>query len=149
MKLKPRLSYANVTATLALIAAVAGGTAAVAGVAKAPKNSVVAKSVKDGNITAKELAGVVASSASTNITDTGAYDNAPAFGGATARCPAGARAIAGGGTAGGNAVALQNSRPVGNNSWTVSAVNDNGTTTQVSAYVLCLPASPARPYRVP
>ena len=70
MKLKPRLSYANVTATLALLVAVAGGTTALAGVAKAPKNSVVAKSIKNGNVTAKKLTTTVRVNAqATSVTD--------------------------------------------------------------------------------
>ena len=40
-RLRRHLSYANVTATLALVIAIAGGTTAIAGSAKAPKNSVV------------------------------------------------------------------------------------------------------------
>jgi hypothetical protein len=149
LKTKPNLSYANVVATLALIAAVAGGTTALAGVAKAPKNSVVTKSIRQGNVTARDLAGLNSFRAATTITDTGSNDGIPTSGTAVARCPKGARAISGGGSAGGNRVALQTSSPNGNNGWTVAAISDNGSTTQVLAVVYCLPDRPASPYTIP
>ena len=54
--MRAKLTYANVVATLALIIAVAGGSAAVA--LSIGKNSVKASSIKAGNVTARELAGV-------------------------------------------------------------------------------------------
>ncbi len=54
--MRAKLSYANVTATLALIVAVAGGSTAIA--LSVGKNSVRASSIKAGNVTARELAGV-------------------------------------------------------------------------------------------
>ncbi len=54
-RIKPHLTYANVTATLALIVAVAGGTTAIAMKATAPKNSVVSKSIRPYNVTARDL----------------------------------------------------------------------------------------------
>ena len=56
-KLRERLTYANVAATLALVIAVAGGTTAIAA-NKAPKNSVASSSIKPFNVTARDLAGI-------------------------------------------------------------------------------------------
>ena len=53
--LRRNLSYANVTATLALVIAVAGGTTAIAMKATAPKNSVTTKSIRPYNVTARDL----------------------------------------------------------------------------------------------
>jgi hypothetical protein len=146
MKQKSRLSYANVTATVALVAAVAGGTTALAGVAKAPKNSVVAKSIKRGNVTAKKLTTTVRVNAQTNITDPSPVDGLYAVGSAIARCPQGARAITGGGTSGGGRTVLQSSGPNGTgDGWIVGAGTDNPGVTQISATVVCLLSTPGSP----
>jgi hypothetical protein len=146
-KFRPRLSYANVTATLALLAAVAGGTAAVAGVAKAPKNSVVTKSIKKGNVTARDLAGLTSVRSSANITDpTPADDGNFASGEAVARCPKGSRAITGGASGGRD---LTSSQPVGIDAWRGVAINDNGGTVPVTAVVYRLPPNPAPPSTIP
>ena len=146
---REKLTYANVAATVALVIAVAGGTTAIAGVAKAPKNSVVAKSIKNGNVTATELAGLTPVTSTAPIADASQNDGNAGFGTTVARCPKGARAITGGGAIGGNHTAIQGSTPSGNDAWIVVASNDSGNTTQVVASVLCLPASPAKPYKVP
>ncbi len=51
--LKPKLTYANVVATLALIVAVSGGATAVA--ISVSKNSVTTKSIRKGAVTAPKL----------------------------------------------------------------------------------------------
>jgi hypothetical protein len=144
---RPRLSYANATATLALIAAVGGGTVAVAGVAKAPKNSVVTKSIKKGNVTARDLAGLTSVRSSTNITDTTPADDGNfASGEAVARCPKDARVLAGGASGGRD---LTSSQPLGIDAWRAVAINDNGSTVPVTAVAYCLPVRPASPTTVP
>ncbi len=55
-RLREHLTYANVAATLALVIAVAGGTAIAGG--KAAKNSVASSSIKPHNVTASDLAGI-------------------------------------------------------------------------------------------
>ncbi len=145
MKPKPRLSYANVTASLALIVAVAGGATAVAGVAKAPKNSVVAKSIKDGNVTAKKLTTTVRVQTLTTLTDPFPGDGNFVVGNAIVRCPNGSRAITGGGNTAGNRSLLQHSSPGGDGmSWIVAAGTDNPNT-EVRAQVVCLLSAPGRP----
>jgi hypothetical protein len=145
-KLRPRLSYANVTATIALIAAVVGGTTAIARVAKAPKNSVVAKSIKRGNVTAKELSTTIRVNATTNVTDPSPEDNVYAVGSIVAKCPPGARAITGGGSVSGNRAVLQSSGPSGTgDSWLVGAGTDNINATEIRATVICLISRPGSP----
>jgi len=145
-KLRPRLSYANVTATLALIAAVAGGTTAIAGVAKAPKNSVVSKSIKKGNVTAKKLTTTVRVSAQANITDPSPLDFVYAPGSVVAKCPEGSRAISGGGSSGGGRTVLQSSGPTGTgDGWGIGAGTDSPSGSQISATVVCLLPTPGKP----
>lgn len=83
-RLKPQLTYANVTATLALVVAVAGGGTAIAVSAK--KNSVTTKSIKNFNVTSKDLGGI---RVVTNPLQAGAQIG-------TASCGAGERLIGGG-----------------------------------------------------
>jgi hypothetical protein len=122
-KLMPRLSYANVTATLALIAAVAGGTTAIA-VSKAPRNSVTSSSLKPYNVTAGDLAGI-------------RMVTAVARGTATASCARGERLLGGGGTAGD----LGGSFPI-NNNWVASVSGAAGQ--DATAYALCLKRKPGK-----
>jgi hypothetical protein len=138
-----RLSYANVTATIALFAAVASGTTALAGVAKAPKNSVVAKSIKNGNVTAKDVTTTQVVNSTTTVTDPSPLDGQYVGGNAVARCPQGARAINGGGTASGGF--LTSSVPSGGDGWLVVAATDNAGATQIHARVVCLLATPGNP----
>jgi hypothetical protein len=141
----PRLSYANVTATIALLVAVAGGTTAIAGVAKAPKNSVVAKSIKKGNVTAKKLTTTIRVNAQANITDPSPLDGLYAPGSVVAKCPQGARAIDGGGSSGGGRTVLQSSGPVGGNAWLVGAGTDSPSGSQITATAICLLSTPGSP----
>jgi hypothetical protein len=136
-RLRCHLSYANVAATLALIIAIAGGTAAVAGTKKAPKNSVVAKSIKNGNVTAKKLGPTTLINASATISDPSPLDGTYVTGTAVAHCPTGSRAISGGGTASGGF--LVTSAPDGTGSgWRIVAASDSPGQTLVNANVSCL-----------
>jgi hypothetical protein len=81
--IRPRLTYANIVATLALFLAIAGG-AAIAATAK--KNSVTTKSIKNGNVTAPDLAGIHV------VTSPLGGSNVPT----SAACPAGEKLIGGG-----------------------------------------------------
>ncbi len=69
--LRRNLSYANVTATLALIIAVAGGTTAIAMKATAPKNSVASKSIRPYNVTARDLTRLIEVRGQTTFNDPG------------------------------------------------------------------------------
>ncbi|CAN5512435.1 hypothetical protein BH20ACT15_BH20ACT15_03590 [soil metagenome] len=57
---REKLTYANVMSTIAVVIAVASSSTAVAinVKKKVPKNSVTSKSIKNGSITGKDLAGV-------------------------------------------------------------------------------------------
>ena len=147
-RLRPHLTYANVTATLALLVAVAGGTTAIARSGKAPKNSVVSKSIKPGNVTAKDLTTTFNVSATNTVTDPTPMDNQFATGTAEAHCPAGARAISGGGGAEGLRRVLQFSGRAGEG-WRVSIGTDDPVPVQVSATVTCLLAKAGSPKTLP
>ena len=122
--MRKHLSYANVVATLALIVAVAGGTTAVAISGKAAKNSVTSKSIKDGSVTGKDLAGV----------RVGVFDSAT-----TATCLPGERLLSGGGSLPGETTEFGVTED--GNTWLRSpkAVGATGRIT-----VLCLKATPGK-----
>jgi hypothetical protein len=127
-KLRQKLTYANVAATLALVLAVAGGTTAIAA-SKAPKNSVASSSIKPNNVTATDLAGIRV---------------VQAFGEfkVVASCGKKERLIGGGANSVANIAA---SRPSGNG-WYVEQGITPGTTgnVPVNAYALCLKAKPGK-----
>jgi hypothetical protein len=146
--LRRHLSYANVAATLALVVAIAGGTTAIAGSAKAPKNSVVSRSIKPGNVTAKDLSTTMNISATSAVTDPSPFDHEYAVGSAVAQCPPGTRALSGGGGTEGVRRVLEFSGRAGEG-WRVSIGTDDPVPTQVSATVTCLLATPGKPKTTP
>jgi hypothetical protein len=146
-RIRSRLTYANVVATLALVIAVAGGTTAIA--ITAAKNSVTTKSIKPGNVTARDIAGAVLVRETVPLVDPAVNDGVYSTATAAARCPQGARVLTGGGGTGGNRVSLRGSGPSGNNAWVVVAASDDGVATEVVANALCVPKAPAKPYRDP
>jgi hypothetical protein len=125
--LRTHLNYANVTATLALIAAVAGGTTAAIAASKAPKNSVASSSIKPFNVTARDLAGIRVVEVTNQFS-------------AFAPCTRGERLIGGGGSPIPSGGPLGASRP-GNNGWYVEQGSGPGSTL-IAAYALCLKAKP-------
>jgi hypothetical protein len=147
-RLRRHFSYANVAATLALVIAIAGGTAAIAGSPKAPKNSVVSRSIKPGNVTAKDLGTTLNVSATNSVGDPSPFDGDYATGGAEAHCPSGARALSGGGGTGGVREVLQFSGRVGEG-WRISIGTDDPGPTPVSATVTCLLPAPGKPRTEP
>jgi hypothetical protein len=137
MKLRERLTYANVAATLALVIAVAGGTAAVAGVRVAPKNSVVTKSIRANNVTAGDLTGIVRVSSSTTFNDPAPPDGNPGGGTAQVQCPDGMRVISGGGGVDNGRAHVAFSGPLGEG-WSVVAAGDGTNTVTITAVAKCL-----------
>jgi hypothetical protein len=130
-KLKGKLTYANVAATLALVIAVGGGTAAIAGVKIAPKNSVVSKSIRAGNVTASDLAKAVLVNSIAQVAPGSSGD-------VTARCPAGMRAIGGNGSGGSLPITATGVSGAQDN-WFVSVgPNQLSTSVQITASVWCL-----------
>ena len=123
-KLRGKLTYANVMSTIAVVIAVAGGTTAIA--ASLGKNSVTSKSIKPGNVTARDLASI-------------RVVLGPLQGGASgASCPSGEKLIGGGGRAFGPAAmdpVISSSYPEAD-SWI--AIGDGN----LKAYALCLRAKP-------
>ncbi len=139
-KLRGKLTYANVAATLALIVAVGGGSTAIAVSVNASKKTdvnkkgniragrVTAKKLADANVTAAKLAGIdVVQANGTN--------------GALATCPDGERLLGGG--------ARMNTFPAGGGELTVSAPEGNGWhaaargPADIDAFALCLKTTPS------
>lgn len=147
--LRRNLSYANVTATLALIIAVAGGTTAIAMKATAPKNSVASKSIRPYNVTARDLSGLILVKAQGTFNDPAPVDGTSHVGDATAPCPEGTRLLSGGGrvepSLGGRS-SLRASQP-GGNAWSVVAEADGTGSTTVVANAICLAKAPKKPER--
>jgi hypothetical protein len=134
-RLRPRLTYANVVATLALIAAVAGIPAAVAVTRASSKSDVNKKgNIRAGRVTATKLADGAVTSPKLGSID---LIQATGDGAATANCPASERLLGGGGKIiGGGAPALQVSQPLGN-SW-LAVQNAGAGPANVIAYAFCL-----------
>lgn len=135
--IKQKLSYANVVSTLALVAALAGGSTAIAiGVAN---NSVTTKSIKAGNVTANDLAAI-------RVVNSGNGDASHTAGGRRASCAAKERLI-GGGARGNptnlptNGTAVESSYPDGN-SWVVVKAKNVGGGGDYESFAICLKAKP-------
>jgi hypothetical protein len=126
-RLRRNLTYANVTATLALVIAVGGATAIAGG--KAAKNSVASSSIKPHNVTASDLAGIRVVQANGQVN-------------AFASCPRGERLLGGGGRTIAPGGPLGASRP-GTNGWFVEQGSGPGDTL-MAAYALCLKAKPGK-----
>ena len=145
MKLRDKLTYANVAATLALVIAVAGGTAAVAGVRIAPKNSVVSKSIRANNVTARDLTGIIRVSSQSTFTDPAPPDGNFGGGSASVPCPTGTRVLSGGGAVNGSGVtSIVSSAPVGEG-WSVAAKGDGTNTATVTVVAKCLAKAVQKP----
>ena len=144
--IRRHLSYANVTATIALVIAIAGGTTAIA-VSKGAKSpdvnkkgniraghvttpkladgSVTASKIAGGNVTAGQLAGVDVVQATGTPTS-------------TATCPSGERLVSGGAVALTGGTSLGSSSPSeAGNGWTASGGGAGG----VRVVALCLKAT--------
>jgi len=128
---REKLTYANVMSTIAVVIAVAGGSTAVAiSAKKAPKNSVTSASIRDGSVTANDLAKVKI----TSVPFTKSVNCAP-----------GEKLLGGGGfafdasgqetTTGLNR--LQRSYPV-DNGWVTQGLDNS------KAFALCLSARPGK-----
>jgi hypothetical protein len=129
-RVRRRLSYANVVATLALVVAVGGIPAAVAVTKSSSKSDVNKKgNIRAGRVTAAKLAGIDV----VQVTGAG--------GTAVATCPGGERLLAGGAQLGEGGAAgrdLTVSAPEGNG-WRASG---GAGTASMNAFALCLRATP-------
>lgn len=125
---KSGLSYSNVVATLALIVAISGGATAIA--LTVGKNTVTTKSIKPGNVTARDLGPI----------ETVIKQQSLPAGAGVVRvfCPPKSRALSGGGV---GAAELESSYPVPGG-WEVGF---SGGTGLVSAYVVCLSDKTGKP----
>ena len=135
--LRSNLTYANVMSTIAVVFALGGGTAAIA--ASVGKNSVTSKSIKAGNVTARDLTSIRVATATGD----------PSFSNPVrATCKSKEKLVGGGAQLtdvnepppfDDFPTALSESRPDGN-SWVASATF-RGTAT---VYALCLNAKPGK-----
>jgi hypothetical protein len=136
--MRKHLSYANVTATLALVLAIAGGSTAIAVTVNASKKSDINKKgkIRAGRVTTPKIAdGAVTAPKLTAIEIVQAQGITP-----RAICPAGSRLLGGGGRAL-TTERLNSSAPLspgsGGDGWEASAGLGGAT-----AYALCLRAGP-------
>ena len=141
--LRRHCTYANVAATLALVIAVAGGTA-IARNATAPKNSVTTKSIRPFNVTARDLTRLIEVRAQAVFNDPAPPDGVFARATATAPCPAGTRVISGGGFVDNDRAALMGSDPT-SEGWTVSAKADGTNEARITAIARCLSKQAEKP----
>jgi hypothetical protein len=126
-RIRRHLSYANVASTLALLVAIAGGTA-IAG-SNAPKNSVTSSSIKAHHVTARDLAGIRVVEVDQKFS-------------AFAPCGRRERLLGGGGSSIPSGFPdLAVSRPV-QNGWFVQ--QGDGPDTLMAAFALCLKAKPGK-----
>jgi hypothetical protein len=141
--MKDKLTYANVMATLAVGLALAGG---VAYAVTAPKNSVRSISIKNGQVTARDLAGLRVIRASRPVSDP-AQDSTPTYANVEARCRSKKdELISGGGDVAGSGITmLKSSQPVGGPAgiqlWSVSGGVDGGSA-MVTSLAICLRNKP-------
>lgn len=143
-RMRRRLSYANVVATLALVVAVAGGATAVAGGFKALKNSVTSKSIKDGNVTARDLTAAVRVDTAASVSDPIAGDGNFTFAGTQANCPGGGRPIGGGVTTGGINRVFVASSAMSATGWVGGVSSDAGGARQFTVTAWCLIKKPGK-----
>jgi hypothetical protein len=138
-KLRRNFSYANVTATIALIAAVGGGTTAIA---LQGRNSVRTDDIKPGHVTGNDLSQIRVVRRLGTVIDA-SDQNGEVWSGnfVIAKCPKGTRLISGGGRidpvgASGKG-AITRSEPKGNG-WQVTGNQDTGQPATIRASALCL-----------
>jgi hypothetical protein len=144
-RLRRRLNYANVVATLALVVAVAGGATAAAGGFRAPKNSVTSKSIKPGNVTAGDLTTARRLEANGTVGDGVASDGNFTNGGTQVNCPSGSRPIGGGvSTEGVNRVVVTGS-VMSATGWAGAVSSDAGGTQHFTVTAWCLSGKPGKP----
>jgi hypothetical protein len=157
--IRRHLTYANVMSTIAVFLLLGGTAYALAkhsvGTKQLKNNAVSAKKIKNGAVTAAKLSAgaVTPTSLNVSVVQTTAPAIAPgAVGGGTATCPAGKKAIAGGGVsdAANNGAFIEDSRPVTGTSgapaangtftgWRVIWQNATGANNKTpTTYVVCL-----------
>ena len=146
-RIRERLTYANVVATLALVVAVAGGTTAIA--ITAAKNSVTTKSIKAGNVTARDIAGIVLVRETVPLADavaTTASTPPPQRSPNVRRAPGCSRAVAGQLEI---ELLCKARRHRASNAWFVVCCERRRLHDGTRGQCAVLPESPAKPYRDP
>ena len=133
------LSYSNVVATIALLVAISGGATAIA--ISAGKNTVTTKSIKPGNVTARDLGPIKTVIQQTAIPDSSGSSNDSKI--IRLFCPKGSRPLSGGAA---GAQVIQSSYPTPNG-WQMGLAADapTGGSIPVVGYVVCLSGSPGKP----
>jgi hypothetical protein len=131
--IRRHLTYANVMSTIAVFVVMGGSAYALSkhsvGTKQLKNKAVTTKKIKNGAVTGAKIAAGALPSAALNVTAHSAPAPtiaATAVGGGTANCPAGKKAIGGGGLsdASTNGAQIEDSRPVNGSS---GAVSQDGT----------------------
>jgi hypothetical protein len=157
--IRRHLTYANVMSTIAVFVVMGGSAYALAkhsvGTKQLKNKAVTTKKIKNGAVTGAKIAAGAVPATGFNVTVTSAAGPTITpgnVGGATATCPAGKKAIAGGGLSDGtnNGAYIEDSRPVNGTTgsptaggtftgWRVIWQNQTGATNKTpTVYVVCL-----------
>ena len=157
--IRRHLTYANVMSTIAVFVVMGGSAYALAkhsvGTKQLKNKAVTTKKIKNGAVTGSKIAAGAVTPTSFNVTvasTTAAPITPTNVGGATATCPAGKKAIAGGGLSDStnNGAYIEDSRPVNGTTgaptaagtftgWRVIWQNQTGATNKTpTVYVVCL-----------
>jgi hypothetical protein len=157
--IRRHLTYANAMSTIAVFLVLGGSAWALAkhsvGTKQLKNKAVTTKKIKNGAVTGAKIAAGAVPATSFNVTvATASGPTLPvvgSVGGATASCPAGKKAIAGGGLSdnANNGSFIEDSRPVTANSgsptaagtftgWRVIWQNTTATAKNPTVYVVCL-----------
>jgi hypothetical protein len=135
--MKDKLTYANVMATLAVGLALAGG---VAYAVTAAKNSVRSISIKNGQVTARDLAGLRIVTDQKQLSDP-IDDEVFTYGVVEIACGKKEKLLSGGGAVTGGTSILTVSEPLGGRGWTVSGGIDGGAG-PIIARAVCIRSKP-------
>jgi hypothetical protein len=156
-RMRPRITFSNVIAIMALFFALGGTVYAAAKIngKQIKSNSIPGNRVKKNSLTSKQikdktLKAVGSAAALNNVTYQTQSAALPAGGTslvtATATCPAGLKLLGGGGTLGRPDLNfIQDVGPVGNNAYRVTAFPDPGTPDTLTATAICTSVSSTTP----
>ena len=151
-KLRTHLTYANVTATLALFLVVAGGSAYAAKKIKLKNNSVSTAKIRDAAVTSPKVAvgavtgdkianGAIKGAALgpiTTVSSTSGTITPGTEGSVFVQCPAGSVVLSGGGAPNGSQIYAELNRKSDPQGWRYDAFNESAGNRTITVFAYCL-----------